>query len=57
MEVKSPQVELLAFGEGGMNFDGLAELLVGRLALRLVGGLGEVVWLWRVGVGEGSVEK
>ena len=57
MEVKSPQVELLAFGEGGMNFDGLAELLVGRLALRLVGGLGEVVCLWTVGGGEGSVEK
>ena len=55
--MKSPQVELLAFGEGGMNFDGLAELLVGRLALRLVGGLGEVVWLWRVVGGEGSVEK
>ena len=69
VEVKSPQVELLAFGEEGMDFGGsgglldgqlvglLVGLLVGQLVLRLVGGLGEVVWLWRVGGGEESAEK
>ena len=57
VEVKSPQVALLAFDVGGMDFGGLDGLLVLRLVLRLVGGLGEVLWLWRVGGGEGSVEK
>ena len=66
VEVKLPLVELLAFREEGMDpggWDGgLVGWLVGRLeeaelAQRLVGGLGEAIWLWRVGGEAGSVEK
>ena len=54
-------MELQAFGEEGTDFDGLDGRLVeqlvgwldGWLGQRLVVGLGEVLWSWRVGGGEG----
>ena len=58
VEVKLPQVELLAFREEGVYFGGLdGGLEEAELAQRLVGGLGEAIWLWRVGGEAGSVEK
>jgi len=52
-------VKFQAFGEDSGGLDGV---LVGHLeevelVQRLVGGLAGVLWSWRAGVGEGSVEK
>jgi len=60
VQVEASQVKFQGFGEDSGGLDGV---LVGHLVVvelldqRLVGGLAGVLWLWRAGVGGGSVEK